>query len=53
MTLNDLECQRSLSLNDIGNVQVKCTKFEASIFDIFNYLENILILEKLYVRVSE
>ena len=32
ITLNNLEGQRSLSLNDLINLEVRYTKFEALIF---------------------
>ena len=37
---NDLEYQKSLSQNDLDNKLVKCTKFEAFIFDSFQVMED-------------
>ena len=43
MTLNDQEGKgSSLSLNDLTNVQIKCTKFEVSISITFEFNDNLL-----------
>ena len=39
MTFNDLEGQMSFSLNDLDNVKVKYTKFEASILNSFETIK--------------
>ena len=37
---NDLEGLRSIDLNYLNNVKVRCTKFEVSIFMSFKTIEN-------------
>ena len=40
MTLNDLECQKSFSQNDLHNMKFKHTKFEVSMLDSFKVVDN-------------
>ena len=41
MTLNGLEGQRTLSQNDLDNMNVKCTKFEVPTSITFEFNDNL------------